>query len=225
MKTFVKALVLVLLLVPTAAIFAQSSSVEIKSGEVVSVYGDQLVVKMSTGEVKSVTVPPGFMFKVDGVDTALADLKPGTMLTAAITTTVTPEVVRTVKLKNAEVMKVQGSNLMVKQDGQFKSYTVPAGFTFLVDGKNVGVSDLKVGSLLTAEIVYKSETMITEKDVQIGGAAPVAPAPEPVAAPAPEPAPAPAAEPAALPKTASNLALVGLLGLALVAAGFAARRF
>lgn len=223
MKTFVKALVLILLLVPTAAIFAQSSSVEIKSGEVVSVYGDQLVVKMSTGEVKSVTVPAGFMFKVDGVDTPLADLKPGTMLTAAITTTVTPEVVRTVKLTNAEVVKIVGSDLYVKQDGQFKSYTVPAGFTFLVDGKNVGVGDLQVGSKLTAEIVYKSEKMVTEKDFQVGGAAPVAPAPEPVAAPAPEPAPE--AAPAEMPKTASNLALVGLLGLALVGAGFAARRF
>jgi hypothetical protein len=225
MKSFIKAMVLVLLLVPTVAIFAQSSNVEIKSGEVISVYGDQLVVKMSTGEVKSVTVPPGFMFKVDGVDTALADLKPGTMLTAAITTTVTPEVVRTVKLVNAEVVNIQGSNLIVKQDGQFKSYTVPAGFTFVVNGKNVGIGDLQVGSKLNAEIVYKSEKMVTEKDVKIGGAAPMAavePAPAAEAAPA-----APVAEPAPaeMPKTASNMALVGLLGLALVAAGFAARRF
>ena len=49
-----------------------------------------------------------------------------------------------------------------------------------------------------------------------------APAPEPVAAPAPAPEPAPA--PAELPKTASNLTLVLLAGIALVAAGFAVRR-
>jgi RNase P/RNase MRP subunit p29 len=225
MKNVIKALVVVLLLVPAAAIMAQSSTVEVKSGEVISVYGDQLVVKMSTGEVKSITVPAGFMFKVDGVDTPLADLKPGTMLTAAVTTTTTPEVVRTVKIKNGEVIKVVGSNLWVRTEGQIKSLEIPAGFTFTQDGKQVTVDKLRVGTLLTAEIVYKSEKMLTEKDVQIGGAAPVAPAPapEPVAAPAPEPEPE--AAPAEMPKTASNLALVGLLGLALVAAGAAARRF
>ena len=225
MKNLIKAVVLIMLLVPAAAIFAQSSQVEIKSGEVISVYGDQLVVRMSTGEVKSVTVPAGFMFKVNGVDTPLADLKPGTMLTAAVTTTTTPETVRTVKIKNGEVVKVVGSNLWVRTEGQIKALEIPPGFTFVQDGQNVTVDKLRVGTMLTAEIVYKSEKMVTTKEAQVAGVAPAepAPAPEPVAAPAP--APEPEAAPAELPKTANNLTLVLLAGVALVAAGIAARRF
>ena len=63
--------------------------------------------------------------------------------------------------------------------------------------------------------------MVTEQEVKIGGTAPVV---EPVAAPEASAAPiaeaAPAAEPE-MPKTASNLALVALLGLALIVAGAA----
>jgi hypothetical protein len=227
MKSFIKVAALIMLLVPAATLIAQTSTETKLEGDVVAVYGDKLVVKMSTGEVREFTPPADRKFEVDGKMLSLSELTPGTHLSATITTTTTPEVVRTVVLKNAEVVKVAGSNLMVKQDGQFKSYTIPAGFTFLVNGKNVGVGDLQVGSKLSAEIVYKSERTVTENEVKIGGTAPVAPAPEPepepVAAPAPEPEPE--AAPAELPKTASNLALLGLLGLALVGAGVAARRF
>jgi len=224
MKSFIKVVALIMLLVPAATLIAQTSTETKLEGDVVAVYGDKLVVKMSTGEIREFTPPADRKFEVDGKMLSLSELTPGTHLSATITTTTTPEVVRTVVLKNAEVVKVAGSNLMVKQDGQFKSYTIPAGFTFLVDGQNVPLSKIQVGSKLSAEIVYKSEKTLTENEVKIGGTAPVAPAPEPepVAAPAPEPEPE--AAPAEMPKTASNLALVGLLGLALVGAGFAARR-
>ena len=126
-----------------------------------------------------------------------------------------------VEIKSGEVIKVIGSNLWVRTEGMIKSREIPPGFVFVQDGKHVTVDELHPGTMLTAEIVYKSEEIVTEKDVQIGGVAPAAPSPEPVtAAPAPEAEPAPVE----MPKTASNLALVALLELALVAAGFAVRR-
>jgi len=226
MKTFARILLALMILIPAAVVVAQATSEMKLEGDVVAVYGDKLVVKMSTGEVREFTPPADRKFAVDGQMLSLSELKPGTHLSATITTTTTPEVVRTVVLKNAEVVKVSGSNLMVKQDGQFKSYNIPAGFTFLINGQNVPVSKLQVGSKLSAEIVYRSEKTLTEQEVKIGGAAPVvAPVETPsvAAAPVAEVAPAPAPEPE-MPKTASNLALVGLLGLALIAAGAAFRR-
>jgi hypothetical protein len=215
-------LIALMILVPAAAAIAQTTQEVKLEGDVVAVYGDKLVVKMSTGEVREFTPPADRKFDVGGQMVGLADLKPGTHLSATITTTTTPEVVRTVVLKNAEVMKIQGSNLMVKQDGQFKSYNVPKGFTFIVDGKNVPVSKLTVGSKLNAEIVYKSEKTLTEQEVKVAGAAPVvAPVETPEASAAPVAEVAPALE---MPKTASNLALVALLGVALIAAGAALKR-
>jgi hypothetical protein len=222
MKSFIKVVALIMLLVPAATLIAQTTTETKLEGDVVAVYGDKLVVKMSSGEIREFTPPADRKFEVDGKMLSLSELTPGTHLSATITTTTTPEIVRTVVLKNAEVMKISGSNLMVKQDGQFKSYTIPAGFTFIVDGQNVPLSKIQIGSKLNAEIVYKSETTLTEQEVKIGGSTPVvAPVETPSAAAAPVAEAAPAPE---MPKTASNLALVALLGLAMLAAGAAIKR-
>ncbi|MFA6957306.1 MAG: hypothetical protein WC538_15655 [Thermoanaerobaculia bacterium] len=222
MKNIVRILIALVALIPAAVAIAQTTHEMKVEGDVVAVYDGKLVVKMSTGEVREFTPPADRKFEVDGQMLSLAELKPGTHLSATVTTTTTPEVVRTVVLKNAEVVKVSGSNLTVKQDGQFKSYNVPAGFTFLINGENVPVSKLQEGSKLSAEIVYKSEKTLTEQEVKVAGATPVvAPVETPSAAAAPVAEMAPAPE---MPKTASNLALIGLLGLALVAAGAAFRR-
>lgn len=218
MKNSVRTLIALMVIISATAVFAQSTF-EVKQGEVISVYGNTMVVKMSTGEVKEVAVPADFKFDVNGKMLTVGELTPGMMLTAVVKTTQVPETVRTVQMKNAEVVKVSGSNLIVKQDGALKSYNVPAGFTFVVDGQNKSITDLRPGTKLTAEIVYKSENMVTEKDVNISGVAPVV-APAPVAEPAPAPAPEPEPEPV-MPKTASNLPLIGLLGLALLGAGIA----
>lgn len=226
MKNLVKALLVVMLLVPTAALIAQETNYEVKSGTVVAVFNDQLVVKMSNGETKQVTVPAGFMFTVDGKQVGLNELTPGTNLTAVIKTTKTPETVKTTTIKNGEVIKVVGGTLVVRTEGKTKQVTVPKGFQFIVDGKKVGLDQLTPGMKLNAEIVTTSVKTVETKDVKIGGATP--PKPEPVAAPAPAPAPAPepaAAEPAKkLPKTGSHLPLAAVLGTLLLAAGVAMRR-
>jgi len=226
MNTLAKTLMVTLLLLAATALVAQQTTYEVKSGTVVSVFGDQLVVKMGDGSMKEITVPAGFKFNVDGRQVGLSELTPGTNLTATIKTSHRPETVHTTTIRNGEVLKVTGSTLWVREDGVNKSIKVPTGFKFDMNGEKVGISDLRPGTKLTAEIVTTSERTVSDRDVQIAGSTPPPP-PAPALAPAPapmaEPEPAPAA-PAELPKTASPLPLIGILGLALMAAGASLRR-
>ena len=226
MKNLAKILVVVLLVLPAAAMVAQETSYEVRRGTVVSVFGDQLVVRMPSGEVRQITVPAGFQFNVDGKQVGIADLTPGTELTAVVKTTKTPETVKTVKVRNGEVVKVVGNNLWYRENGQTKSLTVPTGFKFGLDGRQVGIAELRPGTKLNAEIVYTSEKIVTTRDTQVAGSTPPPPpAPAMAAAePAPAPAPEPEAPPAVLPKTASPLPLIGLLGALFLASGVALRR-
>jgi len=190
---------------------AQTTNYEIKQGTVVHVYGNHLVVKMSTGETKDVEVPEGFMFTVDGQSVPLSALKPGTKLTSTIKTTTTPQTVQTTEVKNAEVVKTWGNTVILRgEDGKLKQFNrVPKDMVLTMDGKEINHRDLAAGMRVTATIVHESVVEITEKDVAVAGQAPAKPKPVPVAAPAPAPAPV-------LPKTASSLPLVGFGGIALL---------
>ena len=59
------------------------------------VEGNTLAIKMSTGEVRVLTVPDSRTALVDGKKITVHDLKVGTTLTANITTTTTPVTERT----------------------------------------------------------------------------------------------------------------------------------
>lgn len=220
MNKLTKALALIILLVPAIAIFAQETTLEVRNGTVVATSADQLVVKMTDGTYELIAIPPGFMFNVNGQNVPLSDLKPGTELTAEITTKTTPIVVRTTQVRNAEVLKVAGGNLWVKNsEGKIKTYNIPDDFRFVnVEGKEIALSDLRPGDRLTAEIVYKTEHTETAREVKVSGIAPQEPN-VPEASAAPEPA-----APEALPKTGSSLPLIALLGVLLIATGIAVRR-
>lgn len=223
MKTMIKVLILITLLVPAAALMAQTSY-EVKSGTVVAVFNDQLVVKLADGTTKQFTVPAGFQFTVDGQQVGIADLKPGTELSATIKTTTKPSTVTTTKIRNGEVIRTSGNTMWVREDGKIRTISVPKGFKFQMDGRDVTVDQLRAGDRLTAEIVTTSESSSTTRDIDVAGSAP-APPPAPAEAPAAAPMsePEPAAAPA-LPATGSKLPLAALLGTLLVAIGVAIRR-
>jgi len=192
---------------------AQTSTYEIKQGTVVHVYGNNLVVKMSTGEVKEFDVPEGFMFNIDGKEVPVSELVPGTMLTSVVTTTTTPHVVQTTELRNAEIVQRQGRNVIFRdENGKLRLYKdVSEDLIFTVDGKQVPYKYLAGGMRVTATLVHTSVTEVTEQDVNVMGQAPAKPKPAPMPAAAPAPAPDPV-----LPKTASSLPLAGLGGIALL---------
>jgi hypothetical protein len=218
-------------------------------GEVVKVEGNSLVVKMSNGDLRTFSnIPDSRRATIDGVEVGVRDLKPGTKLTATITKTTTPVTTRTTTVKTAKVWYVSAPHVILTlPDGTNKQYTVKDDFKFVVNGQPATVFDLRAGMNVSAEKIVEEPTVEITTDSKVVGQAPVAApaakpaastakpaasstsstakpaaaAPPPAAAPAPAPA---AAAPAKLPKTASPVALMGLLGLLMVGGSLALRR-
>jgi len=210
----------------TAAVSsAQTSGTtsETKKFQVISVDGNTLVVKLPEG-TREITVPPDFKFTVDGKSLTVSELKPGMAGTATITTKTTVVPVTVTEVKNGVVMQNMGSSILVKTDGGMKMFSQgdmdKRGVKIMKDGKAVDISELRANDQLTATIVTsKPPRIMTEKQVEAslaksGGApAGAAAAPAKSTAAAPASAATSGAEPRKLPKTASNVPLLGLVGL------------
>jgi LPXTG-motif cell wall-anchored protein len=225
------------------AAFAQATTTTIvKSGTVIAKYDGKVVVKMDDGSVKEFTPPPGKTVMVEGKQVDYDGLKVGTVLTQEFVKTTKTVPVKTTEIKNATVVKVIGGSLLVQGPDGYKSYDVPAGFTFLVNGQEMKLQDLGPGMKLTATIVSKSTKTVSETEMKsltgVAPAAPAAPAPAPKAAaapppppptaapaPPPPPPPAPAPEKKKLPKTGSPLPLAALGGALSLLAGLGVRSF
>ena len=129
------------------------------------------------------------------------------------------------EVKNGVVMQNMGSSILVKTDGGMKMFSQgdmdKRGVKIMKDGKLVDISELRANDQLTATIVTsKPPRIMTEKQVQASlaksGGAPAGAAPAPAKSTAAAPASSAAtsgAEPKKLPKTASNVPLLGLVGL------------
>jgi hypothetical protein len=212
----------VMLVLVAGTVAAQTTSTEIRQGKVLAVYGNHLVVKTDTGETKEFEVPEGFEFNHDGRMVGIGDLKPGMILTAAITTTTTPTVVKTEEIKKGTVMAVAGRSAIIRNDetGETKKYNnIPGDFVFYSsNGAPKTIYDIKKGEKVTATIVHQTSEIATETDMAVMAAD------APKAAPAPAPAPQPAttstySSASTLPKTGSLLPLAGLVGLVALFAG------
>jgi LPXTG-motif cell wall-anchored protein len=199
--------------------------------EIISVDGNKVVAKTDRG-IREVTLPADFKINVDGKDVGVADLKPGMKGTAVVATTTTSTPVTVTEVRNAEVMAVAGNSVIVKGQNGLKKYTIDdvndKNITIMKDGKNVNISDLRVGDHLTATIITRHPPKVSSMTEIKSASASAPPAPKAAPAPASAPAPAAPAAPAAapahehakkLPKTASNLPVVALLGALSLAAG------
>ncbi len=210
-------------------VWAQTVETKVAKGTVVYVSGNDLVVKGEKGEVRHFIVPDSQKFTVDGKEVTVHELKPGTVLTATVTMTSTPNTVKTVKTGTGTVFFVSPPYLTVTlPTGENKRVRVPQGQKFTVDGEEKTVFDLRKGMKLSWTMVRTTPEIDVTRDVKISGKTPPTPPPpptpvmvgallieEPPAPPPPPPAPA------KLPKTASPVPLVGLLGLLSLTAGFA----
>jgi len=218
------------------------------SGEVVKVEGNTLVVKMSTGELRTFSnIPESRRATIDGKQVGVRALKPGTQLTATITRTATPVTVRTTTIKTAKVWYVAAPTVILTHpDGTNKQYNVKDDVKFTVNGQPATVFDLRPGMTVSAEkIVEEEELELTTTSNVVGtspapaaaaasasGSKPPASAAstsgsKPAASAAAPPPPPPAqtgAAPARLPKTGSPIPVAGLLGLLLVGGSLAMRK-
>jgi LPXTG-motif cell wall-anchored protein len=200
------------------------------SGEVVKVEGNNLVVKMSSGELRTFSnVPDSRRALIDGKEVGVRDLKPGTKLTATLTKTTTPITVRTTTVGTGKVFFISGPNVILTlPNGECRQYKVTPDYHFMVNGKPATVYELRAGMTVSAEKIVEEPSVEIAMNTQVVGQAPAAKAlaraAEPAAASAPAAAPA-AEPPAKLPKTGSPVPLMGLLGLLLVGGSFAVRMF
>ena len=192
-----------------------STKTTVKRGVIQAVYGNHVVVKEPDG-TREYTVPDGFKFQMDGKNLTVDQLQPGMKVSATINEQTTTRDVTTTKVVSGQVMQVAPGGVVVKApNGELKSYDVKDAqgrdVTIVRNGKEIPLTDLKVGDKLNATIVttYPPQ-VVTKRSV----AATVTPASQPPAA-----APSTAVAATTLPKTGSPLPLLGALaGLALASA-------
>jgi len=219
-----------------------SKTSTVERGEVVTVQGNDLIVKMEDGTIRHFpNVPESTRITVDGKSLGIHDLKPGMKLQRTITTTTTPETVTTVSTVTGTIWNVMPPNsvTLTMDNGKNQTFKIPKGQKFNVDGQTVDAFGLKQGMKITATKVVETPETVVSQHRSVTGTMPTPPpetkaavtTPPPPAPPADVPilvlmveeTPAPTTTAAKLPKTASELPLIGLLGLLCVAASFAVK--
>ena len=215
----------------------------IRSGTVVYVSGNELLVRLPDGTTEDFVVSPSQTFTVDGKQMTISELKPGTHLTQTITTKTTPKTIVTVRTIEGKVWHVNAPStvILTLPDGTNKQYNVPKGQVFNINGKQDTVFELRKGMNVSAMVVTEEPVIEASTHKSVTG---VAPKPQPQAhvpdtvgvllvesstqpaQPTATTTQTASAEPApkALPKTGSEWPLVGLLGLGSLGAGMLTRR-
>lgn len=167
--------------------------------------GDDLVIKSADGKLLNYSVPAGAKFTAGGKQVGISDLKPGTKLTAPVAGT--PQIVTGVQVVKGKVYGITPPNgVTLSLSEGVKDLTVPSGTMFSVDGKKLGVADLKNDMMVEATIVT------TAADGTSASSAPAQSGALLVAKAAGE---------EELPAAGTHLPLFAALGLGFLATGFA----
>ena len=149
---------------------------KVERGEVVTVSGNDLVVKMADGSIRHFpNVPESARVTVDGKQLGVHDLKPGMKLQRTITTTSTPMTITTVQTVKGKVWEIVPplSIILTLEDGKNQRFKIPEGQKFNVDGQMLGAFAVRKGMILTAtKIVEEPVTETTQQKTLTGEAAP-----------------------------------------------------
>ena len=205
-------------------------STKIERGTVVYVSGNSCVIKAEDGTLRHFdNIPDSVTVTVDGKQLNIHQLQPGMTVERQTITTTTPKVVTTIKTVSGKVWFINPPNsvILTMENGKNQEFKIPKGQKFTVNGQETDAFGLKKGMVVNAQqVVEQPETVVAQEVKRTGIMPPPPPAPAPnvailVLVPAPAPAPAPvetaaaAPEPAPtqLPKTASELPLIGLIGM------------
>jgi len=211
---------------------AATRHVKVERAEVVMVDGNDLIVKMDDGSIRHIpNVSESGRVTVDGRELGIHELKPGMHLQKTVTTTTTPKVIVTTQTVTGKVWHVNPPNMVIlrMENGENQQFKIPAGQKFTVNGQTTDAFGLKKGMMVSATKVVEEPVTQVEQEPNLSGhmppppPAPAADQPILVAVATPAPAPAAAAAPAELPTTGSNLPLMGLLGLLLIAGSLGLR--
>jgi LPXTG-motif cell wall-anchored protein len=214
------------------------SQVTVEKATVVSVDGNDLIVKMDDGTIRHFpNVPESARATVDGQQLGIHDLKPGMHLQRTITSTTTPMTITTVQTVTGTVWHVTPplAVILTLEDGKNESFKIPKGQKFNINGQMVDAWGLQKGMKISATKVVESTATEVANQRRITGTMPPPPPAPPAEVPiliakaepvAPPPAPetlAASEPPAQLPKTGSSFPLIGMLGLLSLLGGFVLR--
>jgi LPXTG-motif cell wall-anchored protein len=210
-------------------------------GEVLSVSGNDLVVKMEDGQVRNFdNVSESATVSVGGQQLSIHDLKPGMKLERTITTTTTPQIVTTVHTVTGRVWQVRPPNsvTLTMQDGSHQEFKIPEGQKFMVEGKETDAFGLRRGMEVSATKIVTAPMNVVAQKSTVTGEMPPPPPTAAIQGPLlivvqTRPQPAPPAEvaeakppeaqpqPKKLPQTATELPLIALIGALLLLSGVA----
>ena len=144
-------------------------------GTVLAVDGSHLAVKMANGELRSFNVPASRKFDIDGKEVSVGDLKPGTKLTATITTTTTQINERTTTVGSGKVWLVLGNTVIVTlPNNENRMYNVSESYKFMVDGREATLRDLKPGMTISAQKIVEAPRTEIATNTVVHGEAPTA---------------------------------------------------
>ena len=133
-------------------------------GTVVYVESNDLVVRTTDGDYRDFRVPESRSFIIiDGREVTVHDLRPGTTLSATVTTATTPVIERTTTIGSGKVWWVAGNTLIVTlPNGENRTYMVNDDYRFSIDGNgNATVFNLRKGMTVSAKrIVEQPRTEI-----------------------------------------------------------------
>ena len=211
---------------------------KVERGEVVTVSGNDLVVKMADGTLRNFeNVPESARVTVDGKQLGIHDLKPGMKLQRTITTTTTPMTITTVQTVKGKVWAINPplSIILTLEDGKNQQFKIPQGQKFNVDGQMVDAWGVRKGMTITATKIVEEPAVVATQEKTVTGeaapatseAAPAAGEAAPVtgeAAPAADvpilvaegneqAVPAPAEAPAEAPEATHGLSTTAMIGL------------
>jgi hypothetical protein len=209
---------------------AATKSIKVERGTVVYVSGNSCVIKAEDGTLRHFdNIPDSLTVTVDGKQLNIHQLQPGMSVERQTITTTTPKVVTTIKTVTGTVWFISPPNsvILTMENGKNQEFKIPKGQKFTVNGQETDAFGLRKGMKVDAQqVIEQPETVVAQQVKRTGIMPPPPPAPKPnvailVLVPAPAPAPAPvetaaaAPEPAPtqLPKTASELPLIGLVGM------------
>ena len=192
---------------------------QVERGAVVTVNGNDLIVKMEDGSLRHfANVPESAKVTVDGKELGIHDLKPGMKLERTITTTTTPKTITSTQTVTGTVYQVMAPNSVTLrlEDGTVQKFNIPKGQKFTVEGQETDAFGLRKGMQISATRVVEEPQTVVEQQKQVTGSMP----PPPVATSSRSADPGcrcsgatKAAEPEKLPNTATPIPLLGLLGL------------
>jgi LPXTG-motif cell wall-anchored protein len=156
-----------------------TQQVQVENAEILSVNGNDLILKMSDGSIRHIAnVPDSARATVDGQEIGIKDAKPGMKLQKTIVTTTTPTVVTTVQTVQGKVFQVQppSSVILTLENGENQQFDIPAGQKFTVDGQETDAFGLKKGMIISATKIVEEPVTVVEQQSKISGQMPPPPA-------------------------------------------------